>query len=81
MYRHQSRYLIEKVLYTNTSIDVYDDIDMYSAIANLYKKSYYLDITLFQHENIVKELKQEYPFISDIVIKSFLENKSPSWKI
>lgn len=75
-YRHQERFLIKKIAYVSSSLSVYPiDVDTW-AIIPMYHNKYYSDIQLFrQQDNIVDTLQQQYPFIENVIIKSFNNNR------
>lgn len=75
-YRHQERFLIKKIAYVSSSLSVYPiDVDTW-AIIPMYHNKYYSDIQLFrQQDNIVDALQQQYPFIENVIIKSFNNNR------
>lgn len=75
LYRHQEKFLIQKVLYPVWSTRLYDDMDFYSSITSRYKGTYYIDTKWFNNDDIVKSLTIQYPFIQDVRIKSFYDNK------
>jgi hypothetical protein len=74
-YFHQDNYIIKNILYTTSSLSIYDDPSTYTTISWLYKQKSITSVKRFNKKSIEEEVITKFPYISSVAIKKFLNNK------
>lgn len=74
----QEKFMIESVKFSQTSIDTFEDIELYNLIYHTLKGRNYYVLTRFQKDAVIADIHSQFPFIQDLDFQ--LELKS-TWDL
>lgn len=71
---YNDTYYIQDVLFTKQSLSLYNDVNLYADIAELYSGNYYHTLHRWKRNSMLDTIQSHYSFIDTIVLQEFTAN-------